>query len=44
MPPGAYSLVWDGTDRNGRPVASGVYLYRISIGAFRDIRKLLLLR
>jgi len=27
--PGVHQVVWNGTDRNGRPVASGVYFYRI---------------
>jgi hypothetical protein len=26
---GAHSLYWDGTDRNGRPVPAGTYLYRV---------------
>ena len=42
--PGSYSIVWDGIDRSGRPVASGIYLYRLSIGSFRDVKKLLVLR
>jgi flagellar hook assembly protein FlgD len=27
----SYSVTWDGTDSSNRPVASGVYLYRILI-------------
>jgi len=27
--PGVHQVVWNGTDSNGRPVASGVYFYRI---------------
>ncbi len=29
LPPGNYSFSWDGTDDGGRPVASGIYLYRL---------------
>jgi hypothetical protein len=32
MVPGSYDETWDGTDRNGRPVASGVYLARLRSG------------
>jgi len=27
--PGTHEIVWDGTDARGRPVASGVYVYRL---------------
>ncbi|MCK4956412.1 MAG: hypothetical protein KAS49_02165 [Candidatus Cloacimonetes bacterium] len=26
-----YSIIWDGKDRNGEPVASGVYIYQLKI-------------
>jgi hypothetical protein len=29
LPAGPHQVVWDGTDRNGRTVASGVYVYRL---------------
>jgi|GEM_PF-6633664 len=29
--PGAYQAVWDGTDRTGRAVSSGVYLCRLTV-------------
>lgn len=35
--PGRKSVTWDGTDANGRKVASGVYLYRIDAGT--DVAK-----
>ena len=31
-PPGSSQVLWDGTDDSGRPVASGVYLYRLQEG------------
>jgi len=30
--PGVYNVVWNGTDVTGSPVASGLYLYRITMG------------
>jgi hypothetical protein len=38
-PPGSYTVEWD-----PRGVASGVYFYRIEAGAFRETKKLILLR
>ena len=32
MRPGAYEIAWDGRDRRGRAAASGIYIYRLSIG------------
>ena len=41
---GSYVLSWDGRDRNGRPLASGVYFYRLAAGDQVSIRKLLLVQ
>ncbi len=41
---GFHSVRWDGKDRNGRPVASGVYLYQIQAGEFSQVRKMSLIR
>ena len=41
---GSYSVTWDGTDDAGRDVASGVYLCRMTAGAYSAVRKLLLVR
>ena len=35
---------WDGRDQGGRPVAGGVYLYRLETGTVKETRKLLFLR
>jgi hypothetical protein len=37
-------LVWDGTDSQGRPVGSGVYLVRLDADGFTATRKLVLQR
>lgn len=42
--PGEHSIRWDGTDKNGKPVQSGVYLYQIETDGYSQIRKLTLLR
>jgi|GEM_PF-4634591 hypothetical protein len=44
LPPGRHQVIWDGTDAQGRPVASGVYLYMIRAGEFRQMKKCLLLK
>jgi hypothetical protein len=41
---GRHVLRWDGRDRQGRPLASGVYLCRLEAGERAATRKLLLLR
>ncbi|MCP4566007.1 MAG: T9SS type A sorting domain-containing protein [FCB group bacterium] len=44
QPTGYYSLTWDGTDRYGRPVATGIYLYRLQAGDFIQTQKMVLLK
>lgn len=41
--PGTHALTWDGTDARGQRVRPGVYLYRMTAGAFRDQRRMVLL-
>ena len=41
---GLHRLAWDGRDDQGRPAASGVYVYRLVTPAGAQIRKLTLLR
>lgn len=42
--PGRYKIEWQGTDDADRPVATGVYLYRIRIGESVAVKKMLLLK
>ncbi len=44
MTAGSYRVVWEGNDRDGAKVSSGIYVYRIASGAFTASRKMLLLR
>ncbi|MFH1679888.1 MAG: FlgD immunoglobulin-like domain containing protein, partial [Candidatus Eisenbacteria bacterium] len=41
---GGYQAAWDGTDRFGRPVASGVYFYRLKSGGLTESRRMILVR
>ena len=41
---GRHQVRWDGRDGGGRPVASGVYFYRLRAGDHRIARKLALVR
>ena len=41
---GSKSVKWDGTDKSGIKVPSGIYFYSISTGNFRQTRKMVLLK
>jgi hypothetical protein len=41
---GRYSLIWDGLDDGGHELPSGVYFCRLSVGEFRTIKKMLMLK
>ncbi len=44
MPAGAYSVEWDATNQQGVRVASGVYLYRLTVDNNTQSKKMLLLK
>lgn len=44
LPAGDHVVAWDGRDQRGRPVSSGVYLYRLSAGHEQQVRKLTVIR
>jgi len=44
MPPGTYTVDWDATDLFDRPVASGIYFYRMEAGDYSSTRKMVLVR
>lgn len=41
---GSYTVLWDGKNGIGQPVASGLYIYQIRAGQFSHTRKMLLLK
>jgi hypothetical protein len=42
--PGRYEVGWNGQNRRGEPVSSGVYFYRMETTGFVETRKMVLLR
>ena len=44
MAAGKHRLHWRGLDREGRPVASGIYIYRLQSGALRMAKRMVLVR
>ena len=42
--PRRYDLIWDGTDRTGRTVASGAYFLHLSIDGESRVRKMILVK
>ncbi len=44
LPPGNHSVVFDGSDGNGRPLATGVYLYVIKTDRMTQSKKMLLMK
>jgi len=41
---GYHAAIWDGRDKNGKVVASGVYVYRLRVGNFVMTKKLALVK
>lgn len=41
---GKYSVAWDGTDKGGQKVSSGVYFYRLESNGFVKTRKMLAIK
>jgi hypothetical protein len=44
QPAGRHSVLWEGRNDLGREMGSGVYIYELTIGDFRERRKLLMMK
>jgi hypothetical protein len=42
--PGFYQVQWNGKDLNQQAVASGVYFYRLHVGDFTNVKRMMLLK
>jgi hypothetical protein len=42
--PGNYQVIWDGRDRMGNQVSSGIYFYQLKAGNYKETKKMSLLR
>lgn len=42
--PGQYAIIWDGTDIDGRPVASGLYFYQMVAGDYVSSKKMVMMK
>lgn len=42
--PGNYTIEWNGTDKTGNLVSSGIYLYRMSANNYTEVKKMLLVK
>ncbi len=43
-PAGKHTIIWNGTDNNNRPVASGIYLYRMTSNSCSVTNKMMLMK
>jgi len=43
-PAGYYKAIWDGKNKSGNFVSSGVYIYRVQAGSFTQTRKMVFIR
>lgn len=43
-PEGIHTVAWDGRDNAGKPVANGIYFYRLTTGDYTATRKLTIIR
>ena len=41
---GEHSVVWNGTDDNGKSVSSGIYFYKFKAGSYSHTKKMILMK
>ncbi|MCK5125943.1 MAG: T9SS type A sorting domain-containing protein [candidate division Zixibacteria bacterium] len=44
MTAGPHQVIWDGRDKNGNELASGIYFYRLKSGSITETKKMILLK
>jgi hypothetical protein len=44
MPAGTHRITWDGMDNSGKSVATGLYLYTLEYGNFKQVRRMTLVK
>jgi hypothetical protein len=44
QPAGFYQINWDGKNDNGKPISSGIYLYKLEVNGFSEAKRMLLLK
>jgi len=44
LPGGSHRVTWNGVDESNRPVASGIYYYRLETGDYTKTNKMLLMK
>ena len=44
QPRGLYKVIWDGKDNSRRLASTGIYLYRLRVGEYTQVKKMLLLK
>ena len=44
LPAGNHTIIWNGTDLNNKPVASGIYFYKLKSGNYTSTKKMILLK
>ncbi len=42
--PGSHQVIWDGRNRNGEMVSSGIYLYEMVTESYRQVRRMVLVK
>jgi flagellar hook assembly protein FlgD len=42
--PGEYSMTWNGTNRSGEAVPSGIYIYSIEADEFQSSKKMVMIK
>jgi flagellar hook assembly protein FlgD len=42
--PGEYQVTWNGSDQTGKEVSSGIYIYVLTAGKYKQARKMVVLK